>query len=229
LVVRSRLEIWKTRHERRNDLPRQRHPRLRVLLVALPWVLTSGGAFCFMRTTYSEKLKDPRWQKRRLEKLGSAFWRCEKCSSTQVTLHIHHIKYIRGREPWEYADNELRVLCAKCHSEEHPDKPRRGVGRKLSGGFTMVANSTGRDKRLGYCARGILLMASTHSKGWQFNLKSIRANTPSEGKTAIGNAIKQLKRFGYLKIKPKHSEGRYRGAIWSWDFNPTQPVDGGAL
>lgn len=173
------------------------------------------------RTTYSEKLRDPRWQRRRLEKLNASDWKCDKCSTPHVTLHVHHIKYTKGKEPWEYADDELRVLCEVCHSAEHPNKPKRSNGstRKIAGRFTMLSNSVGRDARLSYCARGILLMASTHSNRWVFNVKSINDGSPKEGKVTIGNAIKELKRFGYLTMKRVYADGRFTGCSWHWDFN----------
>jgi len=179
------------------------------------------------RTTYSEKLKDPRWQKKRLEKLGSSFWRCEKCSTTQVTLHVHHIRYIGGREPWEYAIDELQVLCAACHSAEHPDKPlSRGQKRpKLTDRYTKLSNAVGRDSRLSYCARGILLMASTHSAKWKFTVSSIRGGTNAEGQVSIQKALKELKRFGYLKVIRGRSTGKFAGASWNWNFNP--PAESG--
>lgn len=69
--------------------------------------------------SYSEKLKDPRWQKKRLEVLEVAEWSCALCQDSESTLHVHHKQYIKGREPWEYDDNQLVVLCESCHHEEH--------------------------------------------------------------------------------------------------------------
>lgn len=68
---------------------------------------------------YSQLLLDPRWQKRRLEMLKEADWACQCCLDTTKTLHVHHIRYIKGRKPWEYSDSELRVLCKDCHADEH--------------------------------------------------------------------------------------------------------------
>lgn len=68
---------------------------------------------------YSEKLKDPRWQKKRLEVLQLRGWACEVCKHTTKTLHVHHSIYLKGKDPWEYEENYLRVLCDECHAEEH--------------------------------------------------------------------------------------------------------------
>lgn len=65
--------------------------------------------------TYSEKLKDPRWQKKRLEIFERDSWSCRECFEKTETLHVHHGCYIKGRDPWDY-DNELLVtLCEDCH------------------------------------------------------------------------------------------------------------------
>jgi hypothetical protein len=67
--------------------------------------------------TYSEKLKDPRWQKRRLEILSKNEFACEVCGDDEETLHVHHIIYHHKRDPWNYEDNELQCLCEQCHKE----------------------------------------------------------------------------------------------------------------
>jgi hypothetical protein len=69
--------------------------------------------------TYREKLRDPRWQRRRLEILSAAEFSCQACSDSESTLHVHHRRYIKGREPWEYDDQELVALCEDCHAIDH--------------------------------------------------------------------------------------------------------------
>jgi hypothetical protein len=71
---------------------------------------------------YSEKLRDPRWQKKRLEVLESAGWECECCKSGTKTLHVHHKQYIKGREPWEYESTNFEALCEDCHADAHESK-----------------------------------------------------------------------------------------------------------
>jgi hypothetical protein len=65
--------------------------------------------------TYAEKLRDPRWQKKRLEILNLDNWTCRICGDTETTLHVHHLLYIRGREPWNYVDEVFMTLCEDCH------------------------------------------------------------------------------------------------------------------
>lgn len=70
-----------------------------------------------VRTTYSEKLLDPRWQRVRLEVLNKHDFRCWHCGSRDKTLHVHHRFYRRGAEPWDYDPNsELMALCKDCHA-----------------------------------------------------------------------------------------------------------------
>lgn len=67
--------------------------------------------------SYYEKLKDPRWQKRRLEVLEAAGWECVECGDGSTELHVHHILYRKGCDPWDYQPDELKALCAPCHLE----------------------------------------------------------------------------------------------------------------
>lgn len=64
---------------------------------------------------YVDLLKDPRWQRKRLEILQRDDWRCQECTDNGSTLHVHHKKYERGRKPWEYEDVDLVTLCESCH------------------------------------------------------------------------------------------------------------------
>lgn len=68
-------------------------------------------------TAYQDKLKDPRWQRKRLEILSRDGWRCTCCGDADSTLHVHHGLYARHAEPWEYPDNVLWTLCESCHEE----------------------------------------------------------------------------------------------------------------
>lgn len=69
-------------------------------------------------STYSNKLKDPRWQKMRLEILNRDGWKCRECAIETETLHVHHNFYQQGKEPWDYPLDSLITLCAGCHENE---------------------------------------------------------------------------------------------------------------
>ena len=74
------------------------------------------------RKSFEEQIKDPRWQKRRLEIMQRDEFTCQMCGDKESTLHVHHIKYVSGRNYWEYNDWEMITLCAECHSAEHSAK-----------------------------------------------------------------------------------------------------------
>ena len=68
---------------------------------------------------YSDRLLDPRWQRKRLEILQRSDFQCEECGESTQTLHIHHRYYISGRMPWEYPDFCYQSLCSECHDKHH--------------------------------------------------------------------------------------------------------------
>lgn len=68
--------------------------------------------------TYSEKLRDPRWQRLRLDVFNRDNFTCTKCNNKGKELQIHHLDYIPGIEPWEYPLDMLTTLCIDCHTKE---------------------------------------------------------------------------------------------------------------
>jgi hypothetical protein len=66
--------------------------------------------------SYAEKLRDPRWQKKRLEILSRDEFTCLLCQGKKDELHVHHAYYLPDRDPWEYEDSTLWTLCFRCHS-----------------------------------------------------------------------------------------------------------------
>lgn len=44
-----------------------------------------------MKKSYAEKLRDPRWQKKRLKIFERDGWACQDCRSTTNTLNLHHL------------------------------------------------------------------------------------------------------------------------------------------
>jgi hypothetical protein len=65
---------------------------------------------------YSDKLKNPLWQKKRLEIFKRDKWKCKKCGDTKTTLCVHHLEYSNG-EPWDIDNKFLVTLCEHCHTE----------------------------------------------------------------------------------------------------------------
>ena len=73
--------------------------------------------------TYSEKLRSPRWQKKRLEILSRDNWKCQECGNEETNLQVHHVVY-RRVDPWAYPDHLYQTLCDQCHKhrQELTDK-----------------------------------------------------------------------------------------------------------
>jgi len=95
--------------------------------------------------TYSEKLKHPKWQKKRLEVFQRDNFKCILCNDSESTLHVHHKEYISGLEPWEYTLDNFQSLCEYCHfvTEQNKDiviisKVIKASHKDIPGLFTML-------------------------------------------------------------------------------------------
>jgi 5-methylcytosine-specific restriction endonuclease McrA len=80
---------------------------------------------------YHEKLKDVRWQRRRLEVLNTTDFHCKSCGKGEdddVTLHVHHPYYEKGAEPWDNID--LIPVCEHCHKKY--EDANRMLGEAMS-------------------------------------------------------------------------------------------------
>ncbi len=78
------------------------------------------------KTDYAEKLKDPRWQKLRLEVFERDQWTCQHCYQQMEAagnLQVHH-KYRQYPpiEPWEYPQEALITYCEKCHLKDEQER-----------------------------------------------------------------------------------------------------------
>lgn len=79
------------------------------------------------KLSYAEQLRHPNWQRKRLEVLERASFKCEKCFDGESTIHVHHKQYFKGRMAWEYDAKELSALCESCHQYEHLDVEQRAA------------------------------------------------------------------------------------------------------
>ncbi|MEG1950846.1 MAG: HNH endonuclease [Odoribacter sp.] len=73
---------------------------------------------------YIEELKDPRWQRKRLEVMQADKFTCQMCFRSDKPLNVHHKKYIKGYKAWEYETNELITLCEDCHKKVHREEKK---------------------------------------------------------------------------------------------------------
>lgn len=81
--------------------------------------------------TYSEKLRHPKWQKKRLEVMQRDKFICQLCGATEVELHVHHKEYSMGKEPWEYDLSNFQTLCKFCHRISEEIKLKYGKEQPL--------------------------------------------------------------------------------------------------
>ncbi|MFA6185513.1 MAG: hypothetical protein WC720_05215 [Candidatus Shapirobacteria bacterium] len=69
--------------------------------------------------SYSEKLKHPLWQKKRLEIMERDKFTCQSCYDNESTLNVHHSLYLKNHEIWDYPSELLVTLCENCHQQKH--------------------------------------------------------------------------------------------------------------
>ena len=65
--------------------------------------------------TYSDKLKSPQWQRKRLEIFQRDNFTCRNCQDSTTSLTVHHLCYLPNVEPWDHPDILLLTLCDPCH------------------------------------------------------------------------------------------------------------------
>ena len=79
-------------------------------------------------SVYGAKLKDKRWIKARYIILNRDEFTCQICSAKQewgYQMQVHHIKYLDGKDPWEYPPSYLVTLCRQCHRKIHGLDPEK--------------------------------------------------------------------------------------------------------
>jgi hypothetical protein len=65
--------------------------------------------------TYSDKLRNPKWQRKRLEIFNRDNFCCVRCNDDKENLQVHHKKYFKNKDPWNYDNKHLETLCETCH------------------------------------------------------------------------------------------------------------------
>lgn len=81
---------------------------------------------------YWQKLKDPRWQRKRLEILQRDEFACQHCGEKEKELHVHHCVYFQKQEPWDYESSTLITLCTGCHEDVETLKKTIGLHLKYA-------------------------------------------------------------------------------------------------
>lgn len=68
---------------------------------------------------YKEQQKDPRWVAKSREIMKRDNFTCQLCGKKHVKLNVHHIKYNKNLNYWEYPDELLLTVCEVCHAKIH--------------------------------------------------------------------------------------------------------------
>lgn len=70
----------------------------------------------------SAQSNDPRWVAKREAIIERDGRRCTKCAAVKGPMTVHHLRYVRGLDLWDYPDEDLVTLCKKCHYFLHHDE-----------------------------------------------------------------------------------------------------------
>jgi hypothetical protein len=65
--------------------------------------------------SYLQLLRNPKWQRKRLEIFQRDNWNCQRCGDSNSNLQVHHRYYNLSFKPWEYPNDALITYCELCH------------------------------------------------------------------------------------------------------------------
>lgn len=146
---------------------------------------------------YSDKLRDPRWQKLRLEVMSQAFFTCEKCFDDKSPLHVHHNYYVSGREPWEYRTDSLSCLCENCHKLEKESSTQTSEWEAAANlQLAMQRETNGEKPHVAEIVKSAALSSGWPESEFLFLLERLTMSTRDKG--GICNALLSLEREGVL-------------------------------
>jgi len=91
--------------------------------------------------------------------------------------------------------------------------------------FKLLSLESLQDTRLSWKAKAIHLYLMSRPDGWDVIHADLIARS-SEGREAVNNGIKELKRFGYLSIESERDE---QGTIKHWTWNVTESPEDAPL
>lgn len=86
-------------------------------------------------------------------------------------------------------------------------------------GYTNVNNTIFRDKRLSLKARGLLCTMLSLPDCWEFSESGLQSIIPTDGRSSIRTALKQLEECGYLQRRQLRENGKMAG--WEWEIYDT--------
>ena len=89
--------------------------------------------------------------------------------------------------------------------------------------YAQIPNSTLRDDRLSFEARGVLAMILSLPDDWSINVAWICKQSPSAGRDKVTRILKELQDFGYMVKRVKQNEdGKLAGVDWDVHCYPVQ-------
>lgn len=120
--------------------------------------------------TYKDKLRDPRWQKKRLKVFERDSFTCQLCKSKEKTLSVHHRCY--NGEPWESRDNELVTFCDSCHVLVENIKKRLFQGVKFSNEWNLIPEMCAKLFLIANSGEGLIELLHDHIDSIVLKIKS---------------------------------------------------------
>jgi len=88
------------------------------------------------KQSYWELLRDPRWQRKRLEVMERDSFSCLECGDDSKTLNVHHSYYTKGNQPWDYPLDCFKTLCDECH------RTVQGMQKRIQILFSKLCSSS---------------------------------------------------------------------------------------
>ncbi len=86
---------------------------------------------------YIEYLKSDAWKLKRLSKIQSVGYKCQRCNATDKLLQVHHLTYDRlGHERMD----DLKVVCLDCHEVEDVERKIQANQRHYSKAMDTYAS-----------------------------------------------------------------------------------------
>ena len=81
--------------------------------------------------------------------------------------------------------------------------------------YTVIQNSVLCDARLTWKARGLFAFLLSKPDNWKVIVSHLITQSPSDGKSSVTAALKELEAFGYVK---KRQREKVRGKFDGWDI-----------
>lgn len=86
-------------------------------------------------------------------------------------------------------------------------------------GFVAIPNTTARDRKLSWKARGVLAYLLSHATGFDLNYKTVLNGSDKDGDTSTRSALTELEDNGYLRREQgrQMEAGRFGVVVWHID------------